>query len=187
MARRVTLVTTDARPSIRAVDHGRRQRGDYVGRYWRSLSQPILFPIFAVLLATAANANPAELAREEIRAALQRWTATFNTGDARHVCDIFAEDLIAQYQGQPDRNHEQLCDLLIKSVNDKEKNYRYALQIQEIIVSGDLAVVRLVWTLEVISSTGPPQIIDEPGIDIFRRQADGTWKIARYISYGTPR
>jgi ketosteroid isomerase-like protein len=26
----------------------------------------------------------------------------------------------------------------------------------------------------------------EPGIDIFRRQADGSWKISRYIGYESP-
>jgi hypothetical protein len=26
----------------------------------------------------------------------------------------------------------------------------------------------------------------EPGIDVFRRQSDGSWKISRYIGYESP-
>ena len=44
--------------------------------------------------------------------------------------------------------------------------------------------MRLVWTLTIkrpgqIGSTSSNQ----PGLDIFRRQADGSWKIVRYIAY----
>ena len=60
----------------------------------------------------------------------------------------------------------------------------YDLTIKEIIVSGDLAAVRLVWTLTV---KRPGQVggtaTTEPGLDLFRRQGDGTWKIVRYLAY----
>ena len=60
----------------------------------------------------------------------------------------------------------------------------YDLTIKEIIVSGVLAAVRLVWTLTV---ERPGQVgctaITEPGLDLFRRQGDGTWKIVRYLAY----
>jgi steroid delta-isomerase len=50
--------------------------------------------------------------------------------------------------------------------------------------SGDLAVVRLVWTLETEREYGVgKKTIQEPGIDVFRRQADGSWKISRYLAY----
>ena len=61
---------------------------------------------------------------------------------------------------------------------------RYSLAIKEILVAGDLAVVRLTWTLKVQRKDTPGDITsDEPGMDIFRRQPDGTWKISRFIAY----
>jgi steroid delta-isomerase len=54
--------------------------------------------------------------------------------------------------------------------------------IQEIIVSGDIAVVRLIWTLTV--RKGNEQDVNtEAGIDIFQRQPDGRWSIARFASF----
>jgi len=51
-------------------------------------------------------------------------------------------------------------------------------------VSGNLAVVRLVWRLEMVpASAATAKVSEEPGIDIFRKQPDGSWKIIRYIAY----
>ena len=72
-----------------------------------------------------------------------------------------------------------------RSLSDRSKSYQYSLVIKEIIVAGDLAVVRLVWTLKVQTQglSALKSRSDEPGMDIFRRQPDGSWKISRYIAY----
>jgi steroid delta-isomerase len=70
-------------------------------------------------------------------------------------------------------------------LEDGTKKYAYTLQIKEILVWGELAVVRLVWTLRMWSINPPGSFAQsiEPGMDIFRRQADGSWKIIRYLAY----
>ena len=48
-------------------------------------------------------------------------------------------------------------------------------------------MVRLTWTLTVKAKEPPSEVTSiEPGMDIFRRQADGSWKIFRYIAYEAP-
>ena len=78
----------------------------------------------------------------------------------------------------------QVCGQLLGSLADQSRKYAYDVTIKEIIVSGDLAAVRLVWTLTV---RRPGQVggtaTTEPGLDLFRRQGDGTWKIVRYLAY----
>jgi uncharacterized protein (TIGR02246 family) len=122
---------------------------------------------------------------QAIRAALAKWTSDFNARDASHICDLFASDLLYDYRGFPERDHAALCGLLHRSLADPARNFTYALDIKEIIVSGDMAVVRLVWTLKV-ASAGKTEESREPGLDVFRRQPDGSWKIARYIAYEAP-
>ena len=56
--------------------------------------------------------------------------------------------------------------------------------IHEVIVEGDLAVVRLTWTITVTVG-GETETTDEEGMDVFRRQPDGRWSIARYIAFPT--
>ena len=61
--------------------------------------------------------------------------------------------------------------------------YHYSVEINEIMVYGETAVVRLVWALEIDKAGSPTQTIEEPAVDIFHRQADGGWKISRYLAY----
>jgi steroid delta-isomerase len=94
---------------------------------------------------------------------------------------------VAQYRGQPERGYDALCDLLKRSLADRGKSYRYALAIKEILAAGDLAAVRLTWTLTVRDKeSGRETTSVEPGLDVFRRQADGSWKISRYLGYESP-
>src|SRR5256884_434842 len=108
-----------------------------------------------------------------IRNALSRWTSDFNAGDAAHICDLFAKDLLYDYRGFPERDYESLCSLLRRSLVDQTKKFAYSLDIKEIIVAGDLAVVRLVWTLKVtVPGATNTAESKEPGLDVFRRQPD---------------
>ena len=137
-----------------------------------------------VLSFGAAAQTPAGEAETAIRGALAKWTADFNARDTVHICDLFAPDLVYDYRGFPERTHADLCGLLRRSLADRTKSFTYALDIKEIIVSGDMAVVRLVWTLTTtLPGAATPVESKEPGLDVFRRQPDGSWKIARYIAY----
>lgn len=135
----------------------------------------------------AVAQTPAGEAETAIRRALAQWTADFNAHDTARICDLFAPDLVYDYRGFPERTHADLCGLLRRSLADRTKQFTYALDIKEIIVSGDMAVVRLVWTLNTtLPGAATPVVSKEPGLDVFRRQPDGSWKIARYIAYEAP-
>jgi len=144
----------------------------------------ILYRI-ATLDATSGpqTAVPAE-AEQAVRSALAAWNADFNAGNSETICDLFAPDLRYDYPGFPERGYDEICALLTSSLADRTRTFSYALDIREVIASGDLAVVRLVWTLTIRPADGGEAISSrEPGMDIFRRQADGTWKIVRYIAF----
>jgi uncharacterized protein (TIGR02246 family) len=147
----------------------------------RAFARSAVSAVLLVLL-DAASA-PADSAQHDIQLALENWKSAFNDRDEGRVCDLFAPDLIANYQGQPERNYTSLCQLLQTSLADRERTYRYFLNVNEILVYGDLAVVRLVWTLEVEKDGAPKETIIEPAVDIFRHQADGSWRISRYLAY----
>ncbi|MEO9191605.1 MAG: nuclear transport factor 2 family protein [Acetobacteraceae bacterium] len=137
----------------------------------------------APLTVPTARASP-DPARTAIRIALLNWTAAFNARDTAHVCDLLAPDLRYDYQGSPERDYGALCALLRHTLDDPKRIFNYSPDIKEILVSGDLAVVRLIWTLKV---TRPPvvgaAVSREVGLDVFRKQADGKWKIVRFMAY----
>jgi steroid delta-isomerase len=143
-----------------------------------------LFAAIALALVPVTARGADDTAKAEIKGALTQWMADFNDGKADKVCSLFAPDLRSDFRGQPERNFEQLCALLQKSLKDQARSFTYALDMDEIIVSGDMAAVRLVWTLTIRPKGGGNAIVTrEPGLDIFRKQPDGSWKIARFLAF----
>jgi uncharacterized protein (TIGR02246 family) len=148
--------------------------------------------VLAILLAgcwalTGLPAMADTESEKAIRDALTKWTADFNSRDATRICDLFAPDLRYDFRGSPERDYNAMCSLLHRALSDQAKKITYSFDIKEIIVSGDMAIVRLVWTSKV-SQAGSSQVTEtrEPGLDVFRRQPDGTWRIARYMAYEAP-
>jgi ketosteroid isomerase-like protein len=119
-----------------------------------------------------------------IRQALATWTEQFNARDTQGVCTLFAPGLRYNVEGlATEQTYQDMCDRLHRALTGREVTYHYRLEIQEIIVSGDIAVVRLVW-YDTVSRPGVPDVVTpEQGMDIFRRQDDGSWKIIRYLAY----
>ena len=137
--------------------------------------------VAALALAVLGVAAPALAApADDIRARLEEWTDAFNAKDRDAVCDLFSRDALSTYRGQPERRYDEICELLRTSLDDPARGYHYGLDIREIIVEGDLAVVRLTWTLFIT----PLNVTSvEPGMDVFRKEADGTWRIVRYLAF----
>jgi steroid delta-isomerase len=143
------------------------------------------------LLALVAFLPPLEALAEDsaevaIRSALAQWTQDFNNRNAEKACSLFAQDLRYDFRGYPERDYRDICDRMQRSLGDASKTYSYDLDVREIIVSGDIAVVRLVWRLTVTLPNGQQVVSVEPGMDVFRKEPDGAWKIIRYIAYEAP-
>ena len=124
-----------------------------------------------------------DASRKEITDALTQWTADFNAGRADKTCELFSRELRADYRGQPERGYDGQCDLLKQSLSDSTRTFSYALAIKEILVWNDVAVVRLTWTLTIRPRAGSDIMAIETGLDVFRRESDGRWRIIRYMAY----
>lgn len=126
----------------------------------------------------------AQSAEDEIRAAFATWTEDFNAGRTERICDLFARDLIADFRGASERGYERQCQMLHAALTDKGRRFHNALTIRDIAVSGDIAVVRVVWTQIVQDRAGGKETRTvEAGLDVLRREADGRWRIFRYMAY----
>ena len=138
-------------------------------------------------LDSSGGAEPTEAAENEIRSAIESWRSAFNARDEDRVCSLFAPDLVANYQDERERDYSSLCEMLRAAVRDPYVTYRYSVEINEIMVYAETAVVRLVWALETEKAGSPKGTIEEPAVDIFHRQLDGSWKISRYLAYPASR
>jgi len=138
----------------------------------------------AVLLLLVPSLLHAEDAAHRIEQQLRQWSEDFNAGRVDRLCDLFAPDLIANYRGQPEKNYASLCSALRENLSEGSRSFHYELELQEIIVSGDMAVARLIWHLNVTDQeTGAIIRSADRGLDVFRLQPDGEWRISRFIAY----
>jgi ketosteroid isomerase-like protein len=148
-----------------------------------------------VMIATAASfaaTVPCAIAQPvsdeaAIRATLKQWMADFNAGRAEKVCDIFASVLRADVKGAGERDFDAQCKLLHDALADPTRSFSYALDIRDVFTAGDMAAVRLVWTLTTrVKETAAATTVEEQGLDVFGRDGDGHWRIIRFISYERP-
>ncbi len=150
----------------------------------RLASIAALVALAAVVTAAGARADTAADERA-ITERLQRWTAAFNARDAAGACDLFAPDLVYSLPGLVDASYERMCGNFRAVFAKPGLRLTYAEpDIHEILVDGDLAVVRLTWTLTA-EANGDTDTTSDEGLDVFRRQPDGRWSIIRFMAFPT--
>ena len=147
------------------------------------------FAAHAVAGTLAAAAVPAMADPAADKAAIierfQDWTAAFNARNADGVCDLFVPDLVYTIPELPRGTRDTMCANLAKLLARSDLHVSYAdPDIHDIIVSGDLAVVRLTWTLTTRIKSDR-DVSTEEGMDVFHRQPDGKWSIIRFIAFTT--
>jgi ketosteroid isomerase-like protein len=146
---------------------------------------PNVLAALALLGGLAQAADDSSAAEPAIARRLHRWTAACNAKDLAAVCSLFAPDLSYAADNILNGTRDQLCANLRKALASPGLMLRYEEPaIHEILVSGDLAVVRLTWTL-IVERNGARHTTTEQGMDVFRRGPDGVWSIARYIAFTT--
>ena len=129
---------------------------------------------------TGARAN-SDADKVAITNRLNDWTRAFNARDSAEVSDLFSPDLISTVQDAQDAGRDAVCSRLTGMLARTDLQLSYSPDIQEIIVSGDLAAVRMIWTLKTRHGS-ELQTSREAGLDIFQRQSDGSWSIIRYMT-----
>ncbi len=131
-----------------------------------------------------SSAADADADKAAITARLQQWTTAFNARDAAGICDLFAPDLVSTVPESLAGSRDALCSRLDALLAKPGLGLHYDNpDIREIIVSGDLAVRPVILDADG-AERGPRQdTTTEAGMDIFKRQPDGVWSIARFISF----
>ena len=130
-----------------------------------------------VFAASSVSASPAD-DEAKIRAALARWVKSFNSGDLKAAAQVWAPDLDGWAPEGADDTFAQEQEYAAKA-SGKLPGATYALQINEVIVSGDLAVCRDTWTETPRADSAKARTFRS--FEVWRRQPDGSWKIARWI------
>lgn len=145
----------------------------------RQCLPPLL--LIASVLPAAAAGKPEDAA---IAGRLTAFAAAFNARDAAGACDLFTPDLVATTPLAPEVTRDALCRNFERLFSKTGLVVRYDVpDIREVIHAGDLAIVRVIWTLHA-ESGGERDTTQEGAIDIFRLDPDGIWSIMRMNAFG---
>lgn len=143
---------------------------------------PIL--LLACLL-TALSASAQERDVEALRSAVLRSGEAFNAGDPDAIMSQYARDVVLSYPGIPDMGYDALVSAYASLRTPKPGvTVRTSPTIEEILVSGDMGVIRVMWTTTT-TETNPPRESTRQmkDLQVWRRESDGTWKLARGMHY----
>lgn len=122
---------------------------------------------------------------EAVRAAVIAMGEAFNAKDPAALMALHAQDVILTDPGIPDQSHAALA----KSYGELSRlkpgiTVTTSPTIEEILASGDLAVVRVVWTtVETTNARKSTRFMK--GLQVWRRESDGSWKFARGMNFRT--
>ena len=110
------------------------------------------------------------------------WTRAFNHKNLAATCNFFSKEVVANYQGYPEKNYASICSGFKKIFAESDHQYQYDFKLHDVYRSHDLAAVRVTWFLRVTHNNQVSQTQDE-GLDVFKRDIKGSWKIVNYLSY----
>ena len=138
---------------------------------------------------TAAPAAPA--ARHaadsaEIHDAIVRGARAFERGDPDAILSRYARDVVLAYPGEPDMDYATLARGY-GELRTRPATVRATTEptFDEILVSGDLALVRLRWTTTIATPerTSTRRLKD---FQLWRREPGGRWMFVRGMHYREP-
>jgi uncharacterized protein (TIGR02246 family) len=122
---------------------------------------------------------------ELLRSYMLQSAEAFNAGDPQAVMARYARDVVLSYPGIPDLGYDELvkgyAEMLKRKPGDTAKTVP---TIEEILVSGDLAVIRVMWTTTTTQADPPRQETRQmKDLQVWRRESDGSWKFARGMHF----
>ncbi len=137
------------------------------------------------LASSLAASEPAASEKQieaEVRAEFARWTEAYKRHDLQGTMMIFDPQVRFAFQGGPDVGYAELERSYVADFKTNS-TAEWVGSIDEVQASGDLAAEFSSWKL--IDHRGGKEIVLEEnrGMDLFRRNARGEWRIVRSLNY----
>ena len=149
---------------------------------------PSLLAATLLLAPAVAVAQPSPDAdAQAIRAKILQGARGFMLGNPDTVLAHYARDIVLSYPGIPDMDYATLArsygELRRRPAGERATT---TPTFDEVLVSGDLAVVRVRWTTTVTDSTGRTNTRRLRDMQVWRRERDGQWMFVRGMHYREP-
>jgi len=111
------------------------------------------------------------------------WTDGFNQKDIVVSCGLFSKNVVANYQGTPQKNYETICNGFKEIFGEKNRDYHYRYQLKNVYYTDNLAAARITWYLTIYEYGKVISEVQDEGIDILEKNNAGKWQIINYIAF----
>jgi ketosteroid isomerase-like protein len=157
--------------------------------------------VFASLAAAAAFA-PAAMAQTpdavsetplstgdvyQVRTSIDKWMEALSARDPNAFSNYVMSDLQGAYQGAiadyDGASFERSLKLTLAGAADKDSKDSWSNDIEEVVGSGDMAVVRSTRTFTHTLAGGRATSLKMRLLEVYRRFDDGTWRMARFFGF----
>jgi ketosteroid isomerase-like protein len=118
----------------------------------------------------------------EVWETLMRWRDSYNARDLDGTLAPYEASINGLYAGSQLDTLASLRDSYARSFAVADPRRTIDFEPEEILASGNFAFVRDHWTSTVHSPAGQTQRLSR-GIEFWRKNHSGQWKLARYLSY----
>ncbi|HEX6097022.1 MAG TPA: nuclear transport factor 2 family protein [Thermoanaerobaculia bacterium] len=122
---------------------------------------------------------------EAIRKNILTYTEAVIARDPEPIMALFAPDILLSFPGIPDQDYETLRKEYAEMRSRAPGEVTTRPDIEEILVSGDLAVARIVWNTTV-TREGAVTKRQMKDLQVWRREPSGKWRFIRGMHYRIP-
>ena len=142
------------------------------------MTRSIFLTLTTVLLLTvnASIGAPAPAATNDVRAVRAAWNDAFNAGDIDRLIALYTEDAVSMPPGAAPNIGRAAIKTDIGAFLAAH-TVRETVQIQDIMIQGDMAVERADYDIQITPRTGQPFAEHGKHIVAYRRGPDGKWRI----------
>ena len=114
-----------------------------------------------------------------VREALEAYLTAARANNVAGLQAVWADDGVYLNAGMPTLRGRKAIDSLIQAFHAVMDVKQIAVQVEELTVSGDLAYMWGTYSETVVLAADSTQTMQGRYLFVWRRQADGSWRIAR--------
>src|SRR5689334_19121515 len=149
-----------------------------------------LMVALALVVAGCASSSPAHPSRAEdeaaVASAMDNYVAAVRSSDAKKIVAWWTDDAIFINKNQPTVVGRPTMEAQLTGALATMRIAKVTLDRVDLSVSGDLAYVIGTFDEVIQPATGNPVSSTGRVVYLWRRQADGSWKIARLLATDPP-
>ena len=146
-----------------------------------SICYTVLAAAALAFVGCAPSSTPRDTAADSaaVHQAMDAYVTTALSNDVAAISAFWTDDAVFLNTGMPTIRGRISIDSLIQSMRAAMQVTGLEVQLDEVTVSGDAAYMIGTFHETLVPNEGPTQEVTGRFLQVWRRQSDGSWKIAR--------